>query len=54
MAKEKTQTEHRTAVLAETRRHKPSREYILSLRGKFKGKGLLKTLMKEKEKEQRS
>ena len=28
-----------------------SREYVHSLRGKFKGKGLLKALMAEKEKE---
>ncbi len=31
-----------------------SREYVHSLRGKFKGKGLLKALMAEKEKEKRS
>jgi hypothetical protein len=53
MAKEKTQTEQRTVVHAETRRHKPSREFVLSLQGQFKGKGLLKALMREKEKEQR-
>jgi len=51
MAKQSTQTEQRTAVHAETRRHKPSREYVLSLRGKFKGKGLMKALMTAKEKE---
>ena len=28
-----------------------TREYIFSLRGKYKGKGLLKTLMDEKQKE---
>jgi len=28
-----------------------TREYVHSLRGKFKGKGLLKTLMAEKKKE---
>ena len=31
-----------------------TREYIHSIRGKFKGKGLLKALMTEKEKEQKS
>jgi hypothetical protein len=54
VAKQKTQTKHRTAIHAETSRHKLSREYVLSLRGKLKGKGLLKALMTEKEKEQRS
>ena len=54
MAKERIQTEQRTVVHAEGRRHKPSRKYVHSLRGKLKGKGLLKALMTEKEKEQRS
>jgi hypothetical protein len=31
-----------------------SREYVHSLRGKFKSKGLLKALMTEKDKERRS
>lgn len=31
-----------------------AREYVHSLRGKFKGKGLLKALMTEKQKERRS
>jgi len=30
-----------------------SREYVQSLRGKLKGKGLLKAVMEEKEKERR-
>jgi hypothetical protein len=51
MAKQRIQTEQRTVVHAEGRRHKPSREYVHSLRGKLKGKGLLKALMTEKEKE---
>ena len=51
MAKQKTQTEQRTVVHAERRRHKPSREYVHSLRGKLKGKGLLKALMAEKRRE---
>jgi hypothetical protein len=29
----------------------PSREYIQALRGKFRGKGLMKALMAEKERE---
>ncbi len=35
-------------------RSKPiTREYVHSLRGKYKGKGLLKALMAEKERERR-
>jgi hypothetical protein len=54
MEKQDTQPEQQAVVHAKMRRHKPSREYVLSLRGKFKGKGLLKALMAEKEKGKRS
>jgi hypothetical protein len=54
MEKRKTQTEQRTVVHAEMGRHKPSREYVHSLRGKLKDKGLLEALMAEKQKEKRS
>jgi len=54
MAKQRIRTEQWTATHADRKRHKPSRNYILSLRGKFKGKGLLKALMIEKHRERRS
>ncbi len=52
MAKQKTRREQRTNVHAK-RDSKTSitRVYVHSLRGQLKGKGLLKALMTEKEKE---
>ena len=52
MTKRATQPKHRTAVSSNQNATAPvTREFVHSLRGKFKGKGLLKALMAEKKRE---